>query len=173
MRLQGVGCTRLSLRFVLTATLLLMPAVLFAQEKIAFQSQRDGDPEVYVMNPDGTNQRRLTFDSLFDGEPAFSPSGEKIVFSSYRDGNSETYIMNADGSLQTNLTNNAAFDGYPAFSPDGKKIAFASDRGGHLGIWVMNVDGSNPTELADGVDGSEPAFNVWGTQIVFSRTGTS
>ena len=173
MRLQGVRCSRLSLGFVLTATLLLMPAVLSAQEKIAFQSQRDGNPEVYVMNPDGSNQRRLTFDSLFDGEPAFSSSGEKIVFSSYRDGNSEIYIMNADGSLQTNLTNNAAFDGYPTFSPDGKKIAFASDRGGQLGIWVMNVDGSNPTELADGVGGSEPAFSQDGSKIVFCGSGNS
>src|SRR5215217_3418381 len=173
MRLQAVRRNRLSFGFVLTATLLLMPAVLYAQEKIAFQSQRDGNPEVYVMNPDGSNQRRLTFNSSFDGEPAFTPSGDKIAFSSYRDGNSEIYIMDADGSLQTKLTNNPAFDGHPAFSPDGKKIAFASERGGHLGIWVMNVDGSNPTELAGGVGGSEPAFNVWGTQIVFSRTGTS
>ena len=93
MRLQAVRPSRLSLDFVLITTLLLMPAVLSAQEKIAFQSRRDGNPEVYVMNPDGTNQRRLTFNSLFDGEPAFTPSGEKIAFSSYRDGNSDIYII--------------------------------------------------------------------------------
>jgi TolB protein len=173
MRLQAVIPNRLSLGFLLTATLLLTPAILSAQEKIAFQSQRDGNPEVYIMNPDGTNQRRLTLDSQFDGEPAFSPSGEKIAFSSYRDGNSEIYIMNADGSLQTNLTNNPAFDGHPTFSPDGKKIAFASERGGHPGIWVMDVDGSNQTELAEGAGGTEPAFSQDGTKIVFSGTGTS
>ena len=173
MRLQAVRPSRLSLGFILTATLLLMPAVLHAQEIIAFESQRDGNPEVYVTNLDGTNQRRLTFNSSFDGEPAFSGTGEKIAFSSYRDGNSEIYIMDADGSLQTNLTNNPAFDGHPTFSPDGKKIAFVSERSGHLGIWVMNVDGSNPTELAGGVGGSEPAFNTWGTKIVFRGTGNS
>jgi len=165
MRLQAVRL------FILIATLLLTPAVLSAQELIAFESQRDGNPEIYVTNPDGTNQRRLTFNSSFDGEPAFSGTGEKIAFSSYRDGNSEIYIMNADGSLQTNLTNNPAFDGHPTFSPDGQKIAFASERGGHPGIWVMNVDGSNPTELAGGAGGSEPAFNTFGTKIVFSGTG--
>jgi Tol biopolymer transport system component len=173
MSLQSIKHSKVSLGIAITAVLLLMPAVLAAQEKIAFQSQRDGNPEVYIMNADGTNQRRLTFNSSFDGEPAFSPSGEKIAFSSDRDGSSEIYIMNADGSLQTNLTNNPAFDSHPTFSPDGKKIAFASERGGYLGIWVMNVDGSNPTELAGGVGGSEPAFNTWGTKIVFSRTGTS
>jgi len=91
-------------------TLLLTPVVLSAQELIAFESQRDGNPEVYVVNLATTIQRRLTFNSSFVGEPAFSPTGEKIAFSSDRHGNSEIYIMDADGSLQTNLTNNAAFD---------------------------------------------------------------
>ncbi|HEX6719525.1 MAG TPA: hypothetical protein VF088_20650 [Pyrinomonadaceae bacterium] len=172
MRLQTVR-RKLSLGFILTATLLLTPAVLSAQEIIAFESQRDGNPEVYVTNVDGTNQRRLTFNSSFDGEPAFTPKGDKIAFSSYRDGNSEIYIMDVDGSMQTNLTNDPGFDGHPTFSPDGQKIAFASDRGGHPGIWIMNVDGSNPIELAGGVGGSEPAFNTYGTKIVFSGTGTS
>ena len=162
---------RLSFGFILTAILLLTPAVLSAQEIIAFESQRDGNPEVYVTNVDGTNQRRLTFNSSFDGEPAFTPRGDRIAFSSDRDGNSEIYIMNEDGSSQTNVTNNPAFDSHPTFSPDGNKIAFASDRGGHLGIWIMNVDGSNPTELAGGAGGTAPAFNVWGTKIVFTGIG--
>lgn len=172
MRLHAVKPSRLSLGFAMIATLLLTPVVLSAQELIAFESQRDGNAEVYVMNPDGTNQRRLTFNSSFDGEPAFSPTGEKIAFSSDRDGNSEIYIMNADGSSQTNLTNNPALDGQPAFSPDGQKIVFASERNGQLGIWIMNADGSNPTELPGGAAGTEPAFNVWGTKIVFKGPGS-
>lgn len=173
MRLHAIMRSTLSLGFVLTAILLLTPAVLTAQERIAFESQRDGNPEVYIVDLDSTIQRRLTFNSSFDGEPAFNWNGEKIAFSSDRDGNSEIYIMDCNGTLQTNLTNNPAYDGQPTFSPDGQKIAFVSERGGHRGIWIMNVDGSNPTELAGGVAGSDPHFNVWGTQIVFSRTGTS
>src|ERR1041384_5956597 len=106
MRLHTVKPSRLSLGFAVIATLLLTPVVLSAQEVIAFESQRDGNPEVYVTNVDGTIQRRLTSNSSFDGEPAFSPTGDKIAFSSGRDGNSEIYIMYADGTLQTNLTNN-------------------------------------------------------------------
>ena len=173
MRLQVIKPSRLSLGFVLTAMLLLTPGVLSAQELIAFESQRDGNPEVYVTDLQRTTQRRLTFNSSFDGEPAFSPTGEKIVFASDRDGNSEIYIMDCDGSMQTNLTNNTAFDGQPTFSPDGKTIAFASDRGGQLGVWVMDADGSNPKELAPGISGGQPAFNVYGTKIVFSGTGNS
>lgn len=73
----------------LTAFLLLMPSLVMGQEKIVFQSERDGNSEIYVMNADGTNQLRLTTNSSFDAEPAFSPGGEKIAFMSTRDGNAE------------------------------------------------------------------------------------
>ena len=157
----------------LTAFLLLMPLLVMGQEKIVFQSERDGNSEIYVMNADGTNQLRLTTNSSFDAEPAFSPGGERIAFMSTRDGNAEIYIMHADGTSQTRLTNSPGADDHPSFSPDGNKIAFVSERSGHLGIWVMNVDGSNPIELMDGMGGTEPAFSPDGTKIVFSGTGFS
>ena len=91
------------LKFAFTALLLLSPATLAAQEKIAFMSQRNGNAEIYVMNADGTNQLRLTFNPAFDDEPAFSRSGEKIAFMSFRDGNAEIYVMHADGSSQTRI----------------------------------------------------------------------
>ncbi|HKY45962.1 MAG TPA: DUF5050 domain-containing protein, partial [Pyrinomonadaceae bacterium] len=162
------------LKLTITALLLLSPATLSAQEKIAFMSQRDGNGEVYVMNADGTNQLRLTFNPAFDSDPAFSPGGEKIAFTSYRDGNAEIYVMNSDGSSQTRLTNNPGSDLFPAFSPDGTKIAFASQRNNFwIGIWVMNVDGSNPVELMDGIGGTDPAFSPDGTKIVFCGNGLS
>ena len=170
MRLHTI---KLLIGFAFTAVLLLMPATLSAQEKIAFESQRDGNHEIYVMNADGTNQLRVTFNSVFDGDAAFSPGGEKIAFTSTRDGNAEIYIMHTDGSSQTRLTNSPGSDAHPAFSPDGTKIAFASERSGHLAIWVMNVDGSNPIELMDGFAGTEPEFSPDGTRIVFCGTGGS
>lgn len=165
--------TQLLVKLAFTVILLLTPAILCAQEKIAFESQRDGNHEIYIMNTDGTNQVRLTFNSAFDADAAFSPGGEKIAFSSTRDGNAEIYIMNADGSSQTRLTNSAGSDAHPTFSPDGNKIAFVSDRNGHLGIWVMNVDGSHPVELMDGFAGTQPDFSPDGTKIVFCGTGGS
>ena len=161
------------LNFAFTALLLLSPATLTAQEKIAFMSQRDGNGEIYVMNADGTNQLRLTFNSAFDSEPAFSRSGEKIAFTSFRDGNAEIYVMHADGSSQTRITNSPGADFHPTFSSDGSKIAFASSRSGHLAIWVMNVDGSSPIELVDGIGGVEAEFSPDGTKIVFSGNGGS
>jgi dipeptidyl aminopeptidase/acylaminoacyl peptidase len=146
--------------------------VLAAQEKVVFESNRDGNFEVYVMNADGSNQTRMTFNSAFDGRPAFSPGGSKIAFASARDGNSEIYIMHADSSVQTNLTKNAAWDDEPAFSPDGKKIVFVSNRGGQPDIWIMNVDGSNPTQVTDGIFAvRKPAFSPDGKKIVFQADG--
>jgi len=86
--------------------------------RIAFQSNRDGNYEIYVMDADGSNQTNLTNNPADDMFPVWSPDGTKIAFMSNRDGNWEIYVMNADGSNQTNLTNNIGDDMYPMWSPD-------------------------------------------------------
>ena len=78
--------------------------------KIAFTSDRDGIPKIYVMNADGTNQTRITDNPASDEAPAWSPDGSKIAFTSDRDGNPEIYVMNADGTDQTRLTGFAHID---------------------------------------------------------------
>ncbi len=74
--------------------------------KIVFQSTRDGQPEIYVMNVDGSAQTRLTNNSAWDTSPAWSPDGSKILFTSLRDDpmSPALYVMNADGSNQTRVT---------------------------------------------------------------------
>lgn len=169
MKLREIKLRNLSVGFTLTTVLLLMPAVLAAQEKITFTSSRDGNSEIYVMNADGMNQKRLTNNSSGDGSPAFSADGSKIAFTSSRDGNNEIYVMNADGTKQTRLTNNPAADESPAWSPDGSKIAFTSFRDGTgADIWLMNADGSNPINLTNypGND-TEPTFSPNGRKIAF------
>ena len=115
---------------------------------IAFESDRDGNRAVYVMNADGADQRRLT-----DSAPAedygahWSPDGRSIAFGSNRDGNHEVYVMNADGTGQRrlSLTNNAAPYVSMSWSPDGKSIALHSERDGNWEIYVMNADGTGQT----------------------------
>ena len=94
--------------------------------RIAFTSNRDGgnsNYEIYVMDADGSNQRRLTTSPAaapaWDHEPTWSPDGTRIAFSSARDGNYEIYVMNADGSGQTNLTNSPGNDDQPSWQPLG------------------------------------------------------
>lgn len=162
---------RLSIGFVFAAILLAMPALVAAQEKIVFSSNRDvaNNPEIYVMNTDGSDVKRLTFNTMFDGEASFSADGGKIVFSSGRDGNAEIYVMNADGTNQKRITNSLGSDSHPSFSPDGTKIAFMSDREGGLEIFTMNSDGTNAVRLTNPpFTKSLPSFSPDGTRILFT-----
>lgn len=135
---------------------------------IAFESHRDGNVEIYVMNADGSGQTNLTNNPATDDDPAFSPDGTRIAFVSLRNGNREIYLMNADGSNPINLTNNPADDIQPAFSPDGLQLAFASNRHGNREIYVLNIDGTNLMRITNNpaIDRA-PAFSPDGTRIAF------
>ena len=85
----------LSVVIVLAFTLVIV--AVDAQAQIAFMSHRDGNPEIYVMNPDGQNQRRLTNNPASDHSPSWSPDGKRIAFVSKRNWNSDIYVMDADG----------------------------------------------------------------------------
>jgi Tol biopolymer transport system component len=107
--------------------------------RIAFLSRRDGGKEVYVVNADGSGQRRLTGDARFPAGPAWSPNGRQILFEG-GPSLSGVYVVNADGSGQRRL---ARSGGAPAWSPDGRTIAFFSDSK----IYLMNADGSEHRQL--------------------------
>ena len=117
--------------------------------RIVFQTNRDGNHEIYLMNGDGTGLTNLTNDPKNDGHPAWSPDGKKIAFESNRDGSVDIWVMNGDGSGLINLTHDRGDDESPAWSPDGKKIAFLSRRDGNDEIYVMNADGSAQTNLTN------------------------
>jgi Tol biopolymer transport system component len=120
--------------------------------RIVFQSDRDGNLEIYTMNADGRGVRRLTKNRARDVVPAWSPDGRKIAFTSSRDGNRELYVMNADGSGQRRLTHDPAKDLFPTWSPDGHTIAFVREsQGGTFAgpIYVVNADGSGERKLTE------------------------
>jgi Tol biopolymer transport system component len=164
MKLQKIIRIKLSTAFLLGAVLMTLPLICAAQEKIFFNSGRNGGA-IYSMNPDGSLPTQLTNGTGDDFQPSASPDGSRVVFTSRRDFNFEIYIMNADGTEQTNLTNNFADDFQPAISPDGSRIAFVSFRLGGARIFLMNADGSNPTPLTFGI---RPAFSPDGNKIVFA-----
>jgi TolB protein len=140
-----------------------------ANGRIAFQSDRDGNFEIYSMNADFTNQTDITNNPAADHSPAWSPDGTRIAFESDRDGNFEIYSMNADGTNQTRLTNDPASDTAPSWSPDGR-IAFASNRDGNFEIYSMNADGTNQTRLTnDPASDRTPKWAPDGTRIAFWR----
>jgi len=109
---------------------------------IAFESNRDGQSDIYISNPATGSFNRLTSDPGVDSQPSLSSDGTRVAFTSNRTGNNDIFVMNADGSGQTNLTNNPADDSFPDWSPDGQWIAFTTNRDGNQEIYVMRSDGT-------------------------------
>ncbi|MFH0767968.1 MAG: matrixin family metalloprotease [Chloroflexota bacterium] len=135
---------------------------------ITFVSDRDGDPEIFVMKYDGSNQTQITSNTAYDNMPMFSSDG-RIVFVSSRDGNREVYVMNANGSNQTRLTNNAVIEEWPAWSPDGSKIAFGSNRDAtRCEIYVMSENGTDLVRLTNNPAADNlPTWSPDGSKIAF------
>jgi Tol biopolymer transport system component len=147
--------------------------------KIAFDSDRSGGGDIYVMpNVSGLGATRLTTSPDYEGEPAWSPDGTKIAFRRGSGASAEIYVMDANGANQADVTNNLSFDGEPAWSPDGSKIAFASDRDDPLAteLYTMNPDGSDAIRLttSSGED-ANPSWSADATKIAFDsdRDGDS
>lgn len=125
------------------------PATSHTNASIVFVSDRDGNDEIYIMNRDGSNQRRLTHHPAEDDLPFASPDGQRIVFQSDRDGNLELYVMNlGDGSLQR-VTNDPGTDRLANWSPDGQWIVFTSDRDGDFDLYIIRPDGTGLRQLTD------------------------
>ena len=145
-----------------------------AQARIAFVSERDGNMEIYVMDNDGGNPRRLTNNPLDEWYPSWSPDGKRIAFTTsgamdIRVENRQIYVMDNDGGNPRRLTNNRRNDWNPSWSPDGKRIAFVSDRDGHdWQIYVMDNDGGNPRRLTNNRRNDwNPSWSPDGKRIAF------
>jgi Tol biopolymer transport system component len=165
---------------LLSASLAIIPAglALAADEfgsnpgfngRVAYVSDKDGNDEIYAIEPNGTGQYDMTNNVANDIDPAWSPDGSKVAFASDRAGNFDIYVMRADGSGQVRITTDTHSDRYPTWSPDGSQIAYRSNRNGDFDIHVMNVDGSNDHIVAPNpAFDSEPAWSPDGSRIAFT-----
>lgn len=107
----------------------------------------DGAPEIFTVDADGANLRRLTNHKAIDVSPSWSPDGKRLAFVSDRTGAPQVYLMNADGSGQKRLTFQGSYNTAPAWSPDGRWIAYETRAGGQFDIWLIDPEGRTNAPL--------------------------
>ena len=126
----------------------------FGRGAIAFESDRDGNREIYLMTADCTDVTRITNEHAVDRFPAWAPDGTRIAFASDRDGNNEIYVMDATGLNEVRVTQHIGNDTEPVWSADGSRIVFFSTRSGNGDIWSMEPTGADQINLTN-----DPAFD--------------
>lgn len=145
------------------------PALSPDNSRLAFQSRKDGNWEIYVLDLNTAKILRLTNELAYDGAPSWSPDGRQIAFESFRAQDLDVWRMNADGTGATNLTpDSEAYDFSPAWSPDGKSIVFTSWTTGNKQLFSVSPDGKNLTNLSnDRFHDQQAAWSPDGKQIAF------
>lgn len=152
------------------------PAISRDGSLVAFHSNRNGNTDIYVVNWDGSNTRRVTTNQFIDRRPAFSPDGTKILFDTNRFsqfGLPNLMVINVDGTNETRLTFFFEFGG--GYSPDGTKIVYQgrteAGQNNFNEIFVMNATGGGGTQLTNNnVADESPCFSLDGSLIAFERS---
>lgn len=150
---------------------------LTAEEQQLFEVDPASAMDLYVMDSDGKNVKRLTTEIGYDGGPFFSPDGQQICFRRFtRDGaTAEIMLMNVDGSNQRAITKLKNMSWAPFFHPSGAYLIFATNRHGfgNFELYMVDVTGERePVRVTyrDGFDGL-PVFTPAGDALVWTSNG--
>jgi hypothetical protein len=141
--------------------------------RIAFQSDRAGLNDIYVINVDGTGLRRLTFDPLpgvtTEVHPAWSPDGSRIAFTSNGAGHYDLYTVRPDGTDMRRITSSVDSDLEPSWSPDGSRLVMRRvTPDNEWDIWLIDADGSDAMRVALPGYQQAPAWRGDGALISFT-----
>lgn len=143
---------------------------------ILFWSDRDGEPALYVMDPDGRRQRRLEgpWAELYYEEAAkadvVSPDGRLIAYSDEEAADFDLFIYNLREGWAWQVTEGPALEYEPAWSPDGRTVAFTSREGGQDRIFLVTVTGGDVRPLTGSLEGQSrrPSWSPDGRRVAFT-----
>jgi len=163
--------TKVTVFLALAAAALVLPLAAGARPapagSIVFTSDRaNGDRELYVVNTDGSGLRRLTFNSLFERQAAWSPDRTHVAFSALDQatGNWDIYSIDSSGGDLRRLTKDPGRDDSPQWTADGRIVYQHESR-----TWIVGADGSGAAELPTGPgDALTPTASPKGSTIAFS-----
>lgn len=135
------------------------PTFPAAYGRIIFVSNRDGQNNLYITSPDGSQVEQLTTNVAEGTTPRISPDGTRVAYVSTVNNNMDIYVIDLNTRAITQVTNAPEKDSAPTWSPDSSQLAFESFRDGNFEIYVTNADGSNQHRLTD--DPAADTYPVW------------
>lgn len=151
--------------------------------RVAFQSNRGKLYQVYVMDADGSNERRLSVEGVDDRHPSWNQVGTVVAVDSGTEMAREIWTIDVASGARTQVTRLGAFATFPSWSPDGSRLSFYAYRSGVLDLWSVGVDGSAPVRLTNGLASEQKQqctfachaapFSPDGTRLAYSTTGRS
>jgi len=117
--------------------------------QLAFTSDREGGPQVYLMQDDGSNLRRLTGEGQYNASPAWSPNGAMVAYVSRFEGKFDLFVYKLGEGKAYQITTGVSTSESPAWSPDERRLVFTSNRFGSSQLFTTDLSGRQIVRLAE------------------------
>src|ERR1043165_1787129 len=125
---------------------------------LAVTLSREGGSQIFLLNPDGSNVKRITTSSAIDTEPRYSPDGKWLYFTSDRGGTPQIYRMPPTGGEPQRVTFEGSYNVSPRPSPDGKQLAYITRNSGKFQVALQDLENRQVQIITDSDRDESPSF---------------